>query len=511
MDLPAGIDSGQRVRVSGRGHAGALGGPAGDLYVLVNVEEDRRFERHGDDLITKLDVPFTDAALGGSLPVPTIEGEEEVEVSPGTQPGAILRLRERGLPSLRGRRRGDLHVVMNVLIPSNLDDDQRDLLRRFADSTNGDTYEARPGRACSTASGRRSEVDPARGPLPRRAGARPCLPSCSRWRPSGVEQIDAPDGLEGVVEYAVYGARGELPELGGLDAVAGAGRVEVRADEVPDDWTERWKRFYFPVLIGGRLYVRPPWEEPAQRGGVEEVVIDPGGAFGTGTHPTTRMCLELLLEADGRGSFCDLGCGSGVLAIAASKLGFEPVLGVDADRAALDETCRNARANGVEVEVRHVDLRREAAPVADAVAANLTARPVRGRGAVVGEARRAARHRDRLGVPARGGGPGRGGTGGGGPRGAAPGGRRGVGGDPGVLDSCAGDHVPRQVPRLQGVAGGRDAGARGAPGGRATRRRRRPTPTCTSSTPAASRARRSRSRASRCAGRRAVAPGAVWS
>ena len=191
--------------------------------------------------------------------------------------------------------------------------------------------------------------------------------------PSGVEQVDGPDGLEGVVEYAVYGARGELPELGGLNAVAGAGRVEVHADEVPDDWTERWKRFYFPVLIGGRLYVRPPWEEPAQRGGVEEVVIDPGGAFGTGTHPTTRMCLELLLKADGRGSFCDLGCGSGVLAIAASRLGFEPVVGVDADRAALDETRRNARANGVEVEVRHVDLRREEAPVAGAVAANLTA------------------------------------------------------------------------------------------------------------------------------------------
>jgi ribosomal protein L11 methyltransferase len=191
--------------------------------------------------------------------------------------------------------------------------------------------------------------------------------------PSGVEQIDAPDGLEGVVEYAVYGAGGELPELGGLDAVAGAGRVEVRAEEVPDDWTERWKRFYFPVLVGGRLYVRPPWEEPAHRGGVEEVVVDPGGAFGTGTHPTTRMCLELLLEADGRGSFCDLGCGSGVLSIAAVKLGFGPVLGADADRTALDETLRNARANGTEVKVLHVDLRREAAPVADAVAANLTA------------------------------------------------------------------------------------------------------------------------------------------
>jgi ribosomal protein L11 methyltransferase len=191
--------------------------------------------------------------------------------------------------------------------------------------------------------------------------------------PGGVEQVDAPDGVDGIVEYAVYGARGELPELGGLDAVAGTGRVAVRSEEVPDDWDERWKRFYFPVLVGGRLYVRPPWEEPAHRGGVEEVVIDPGGAFGTGTHPTTRMCLELLLEPTGRGSFCDLGCGSGVLSIAAAKLGHDPVVGVDADRAALDETRRNGRANGVELEVRHVDLRREAAPVADVVAANLTA------------------------------------------------------------------------------------------------------------------------------------------
>jgi molecular chaperone DnaJ len=144
VDLPAGIDNGQRVRVSGRGHTGEPGAPAGDLYVLVQVQEDPRFERHGEDLIVKLDVPFTDAALGGSLPVPTLDGDEDLEIAPGTQPGAIVRLRERGLPSLRGRRRGDLHVVMNVLIPSNLSDEQRDLLRRFADSANGDTYEVRP-------------------------------------------------------------------------------------------------------------------------------------------------------------------------------------------------------------------------------------------------------------------------------------------------------------------------------------------------------------------------------
>jgi ribosomal protein L11 methyltransferase len=193
--------------------------------------------------------------------------------------------------------------------------------------------------------------------------------------PSGVEQVEAPNGHGGVVEYAVYGAPGELPDVGDLEALAGSALVEVSTESVPDDWNERWKRFYFPVLVAGRIYVRPPWEQPAQRGGVEEVVINPGGAFGTGTHATTRMCLELMLEVGApRGrSFCDLGCGSGVLAIAAAKLGFEPVLGVDADRAAIDESSRNARANYVELELRRADLRREPAPVADLVAANLTA------------------------------------------------------------------------------------------------------------------------------------------
>jgi ribosomal protein L11 methyltransferase len=197
--------------------------------------------------------------------------------------------------------------------------------------------------------------------------------------PSGVEEVGAPGGRKGVVEYAVYGAQGELPDLGAFEAHAGDALVEVLTEEVPDDWDERWKRFYFPVLVAGRIYVRPPWEQPAQRGGVDEIVIDPGGAFGTGTHPTTRMCLELMLEEHRKAgnrhgrSFCDLGCGSGVLAIAAAKLGFQPVLGVDADRAAIDESDRNARANYVQLELRHADLRRDAAPVADVVAANLTA------------------------------------------------------------------------------------------------------------------------------------------
>jgi molecular chaperone DnaJ len=146
VDIPKGIEDGQRVRLAGGGHAGARGGPAGDLYLLVRVEPDPRFERHGEDLVTRLDVTFTDAALGAKLTVPTLDGPEEVELEPGTQPATVLRLRGQGLPALRGRRKGDIHVVVNVLVPSRLDDEQRDLLRRFAESANGDTYPEGKGR-----------------------------------------------------------------------------------------------------------------------------------------------------------------------------------------------------------------------------------------------------------------------------------------------------------------------------------------------------------------------------
>jgi len=187
--------------------------------------------------------------------------------------------------------------------------------------------------------------------------------------PEGVEQVDG----EGWVEYALYGAPGELPSLPEGSASVGGVRVEVRGEEVPDDWAERWKRFHVPILLGGRLYVRPPWEQPAVRPGVHEVVIDPGQAFGTGTHPTTRLCLELMLELEpAEGSFADLGCGSGVLAIAAAKLGFGPVSAFDADRAAVAATDFNARANAVLLErVERLDLRTGPVPEAEVVAANL--------------------------------------------------------------------------------------------------------------------------------------------
>jgi ribosomal protein L11 methyltransferase len=187
----------------------------------------------------------------------------------------------------------------------------------------------------------------------------------------GVEEESGP----GWVEYAIYGAPGELPALPDLEAAAGDGLVEVSSKEIPDDWADRWQDFHKPVLVGGRILIRPSWAEP--KPGTVDLVIDPGQAFGTGAHPTTRMCLELLLELDdaglAQGPLADWGTGSGVLAIAAAKLGFDPVIGCDHEGAALEAAANSARANGATLELVRVDLRRKPAPTAPTVTANLTA------------------------------------------------------------------------------------------------------------------------------------------
>ncbi|HEV2982551.1 MAG TPA: molecular chaperone DnaJ [Solirubrobacteraceae bacterium] len=134
VEIPAGIDDGQRIRVSGQAHAGDPGAPAGDLYVVVRVQPDQRFLREGDDLITALDVPAPVAALGGSLEVPTLEGSTEVDLPAGTQPGEVLTVRGEGMPALRRGRKGNLRVVVNVVIPRRLSDEQRELLQQFNDS-----------------------------------------------------------------------------------------------------------------------------------------------------------------------------------------------------------------------------------------------------------------------------------------------------------------------------------------------------------------------------------------
>lgn len=131
VDVPAGISEGQRIRLAGHGHAGEAGAPAGDLYVVVRVREDDRFVREGDDLITALDVAAPLAALGGTLEVPTLEGSASIELPAGTQPGEVLTLRGAGMPALRRSRRGDLRVVVNVVVPRRLSAEQRELMERL--------------------------------------------------------------------------------------------------------------------------------------------------------------------------------------------------------------------------------------------------------------------------------------------------------------------------------------------------------------------------------------------
>jgi molecular chaperone DnaJ len=134
VDVPAGIEDGQRIRISGAGHAGDVGARQGDLYVQVSVAEDERFVRQGTELITRLEVPVTTAVLGGEMTVPSIEGEETIEVPAGAQHGDVAVLKGEGLPSLRGKRRGDLHVVFELRVPTELDEEQLDLVRQLDES-----------------------------------------------------------------------------------------------------------------------------------------------------------------------------------------------------------------------------------------------------------------------------------------------------------------------------------------------------------------------------------------
>jgi ribosomal protein L11 methyltransferase len=178
-----------------------------------------------------------------------------------------------------------------------------------------------------------------------------------------------------IVEYAVYGPPGEVPSLPDLRAAVGDGLVEVTTSEIADDWHERWKDFHGSVLVGddarGRILLRPTWEPAGAAAGVVEIVLDPGQAFGTGSHPTTRLCMDLLLDLEPAGELADLGCGSGVLAIAASKRGWSPVRGYDFDPLAVEAAVANAALNGVAVAVDRADLRDGLPPLAPTVFANL--------------------------------------------------------------------------------------------------------------------------------------------
>jgi ribosomal protein L11 methyltransferase len=175
--------------------------------------------------------------------------------------------------------------------------------------------------------------------------------------PEGFEECHTADGIE----LAAY------TDAGGEERLWAAFGT-VSAEAVPTGWEQRWRAFHRPVRVGP-LWVGPPWERAPRD--ATAVVIDPGRAFGTGGHPTTRLCLQLL-SGLAPGSLLDVGCGSGVLAIAARRLGFSPVVAIDDDPAALEAARRNARANGVSIEVRLGDALAEPLPAADVVVANVS-------------------------------------------------------------------------------------------------------------------------------------------
>jgi molecular chaperone DnaJ len=148
VEVPPGIESGQRIRITGAGHAGEAGAGSGDLYVQVLVADDERFERHGQELVTIVELPATRAMLGGTVTVPTLDGEREIEVPAGAQPGEHIVVRGLGLPSLRGAARGDQHVVLDVYVPGGLSKEQRGLVERLDESL-GSANSRRDGRSGS--------------------------------------------------------------------------------------------------------------------------------------------------------------------------------------------------------------------------------------------------------------------------------------------------------------------------------------------------------------------------
>jgi ribosomal protein L11 methyltransferase len=174
--------------------------------------------------------------------------------------------------------------------------------------------------------------------------------------PQGFEEVERSGGVE-LVAYTDAAGEEKIWHFFGAAESA----------DVESGWEERWRMYHQPVRVG-RLWIGPPWEEPPTDALL--VVIDPGRAFGTGAHPTTQICLSLLQELE-PSSLLDVGCGSGVLSIAAALLGFDPVVGVDLEAASIEATLENARANGVEVGARLV-LRDEELPPAGTVVANIS-------------------------------------------------------------------------------------------------------------------------------------------
>jgi ribosomal protein L11 methyltransferase len=187
----------------------------------------------------------------------------------------------------------------------------------------------------------------------------PALPGGVHVRPDGQ--------MASLTLYATPG----VPTEDELRRLAGSRLIELTRVDAADDWRERRRGRYEPVIVAERFLLRPDWAPPAEDAGLIEIVLEQSAAFGTGLHPTTQACLATLAELEPGGSFADYGCGSGVLSVAAARLGWSPVVAVDIDQASVDAARRNGASNGVEVDARRVDLTTDLAPPAQTIAANI--------------------------------------------------------------------------------------------------------------------------------------------
>ncbi len=333
VEIPIGIDDGQAVRLTGRGHAGELGAPPGDLYLRVHVRPDERFVRDGLDLVGQLDLRLSEAVLGATRTVETLDGEEQVEVEAGLQPGTVIVLKGHGMPRLRGGSRGDLRLIANVQVPRALDEEQRKVVERFRDLEDERNY----------ARSRTLARWPARS-VP--AGLRvirlvlACAPGDEAEEIARAAVLEAFTG--GIEERRAAG--GGL-ELAVYCAIAPRGCRRSRARGARRRSRTAGRTAGAPSTAAASSAAGSGSGRPGRRRrrDLPGVVIDPGRAFGTGSHATTLLCLELLLEQE-PGAVLDLGCGSGVLAIAAARLGHAPVLACDDDPLAVEAAPRTPRA-----------------------------------------------------------------------------------------------------------------------------------------------------------------------